>query len=374
MPSHTIHGRIEQLFPKSNMEDWSEKASEELQGRKAMEFSWKTDDGLVFRPYYDAGIAQLLPYRKYFQLQPSANEGDSTWLSLPKISVVGEKIANDLALSQLRRGAEGLLFDVSGLKSVDLNVLLNGIEWPYCSVSFLANTSEGLLALASYTQEKKYDPAALCGAIFRADPTLSIPEQGDSLFTAPGFLSLGILVPPSSPVNEICEALVKATNLVDKLTDEGFAKELLWQNICLSFTVENDFLMAIAKLKAARLLWYQLARSFEIKSYRPEHLHIHARSVPWVAEKFQPHGNMVKGTMAGLSAVLGGCNTLTIGAEDENNSVMSRVAGNVSHILREEAHMGKVVDPLAGSYAVDVMVDTIAKSAWEAFRKKIKSS
>ncbi len=121
-------------------------------------------------------------------------------------------------------------------------------------------------------------------------------------------------------------------------------------------------------------MWFQLAHAFEIETYMPEDLQIHGRSERWVNERLQPHSNMLRGTTTTLSAILGGCNAVTNVAEDESNVMMNRIAQNVSNILREEAHVDKVADPVAGAYVMDDMVDKIVRSAWIAFQQKMNPS
>jgi methylmalonyl-CoA mutase len=101
-------------------------------------------------------------------------------------------------------------------------------------------------------------------------------------------------------------------------------------------------------------------------------LHLHVRSTPWVNEKFQPHGNLLKATTAAMAAVMGGCNALTIHAEDATNSTMTRMARNVSSILREESHLDKVADPLAGTYAVQEMTHALAHAAWALLQQNLQ--
>ena len=83
---------------------------------------------------------------------------------------------------------------------------------------------------------------------------------------------------------------------------------------------------------------------------------------------------MISGSVAALAALAGGCNSLTILAEDENNMTMTRIARNVSNILREESHLNKVADPTAGAYAIENIVDQLAVAAWGEFQRNIKRS
>jgi methylmalonyl-CoA mutase len=77
---------------------------------------------------------------------------------------------------------------------------------------------------------------------------------------------------------------------------------------------------------------------------------------------------MLRSTTSSIAAICGGCDSLTVFPEDESNSMMQRMARNTSVILREESHLSKVADPLAGAYAIEVMIDTLAKESWQKFQ------
>ena len=81
---------------------------------------------------------------------------------------------------------------------------------------------------------------------------------------------------------------------------------------------------------------------------------------------------MISGTMGALAAVVGGCDSLTVMPENENNATMARIARNVSNILREESHLSKVADPTAGAYAVENVVNKLAIAAWTDFQHNAK--
>src|SRR5436190_18952994 len=93
---------------------------------------------------------------------------------------------------------------------------------------------------------------------------------------------------------------------------------------------------------------------------------VHCYTEAFVNEKYEPHGNMLKGTTASLAAIFGGCDMLTVDAEDGQQEMMSRAARNISNILREEVHLSKVADPVAGSYYVETLSAQIADAAWNA--------
>jgi methylmalonyl-CoA mutase len=104
--------------------------------------------------------------------------------------------------------------------------------------------------------------------------------------------------------------------------------------------ISDDFFPEIARLKAMRL--------------KDPDVFIHAYIKPFTKEAYEPHGNMISSTARALAAVLGGCDALTI---EGNGELESRIAKNISLILREESHINKTADATAGAYLIDSLVN-----------------
>lgn len=378
MTYHAIHDLLKHSFPKSNKEIWASAASKEIQGKNPFEvLAWQSEDQITFFPYYDKQDAEKFYYLKNFQTEPSkiVNEGSRLWKNLPFISVHDFQIANDIALNHLQNGADGILFDIRKFKVVDINRLLNEINWTYCNVSFLVTSSSHICDnITEFIRKKNYEKTFLEGTLFWETVPHIDHTVLKSLSDFENFHALGIYLPSSTPVDEISNALQKIVSIMDMLTDKGYDKKHVWRNISVSCPTGLNFFLEIAKLKALRFLLYQLANAFEIPDYQYMDFKIHSRSEHSSNEKFQPHGNVLKGTYAALSAVSGGCDSLTILTEDENNMMLNRIVRNISNILREESHMDKVSDPIAGSDTVNSLVHQIAQVAWADFQKKITTS
>jgi methylmalonyl-CoA mutase len=157
---------------------------------------------------------------------------------------------------------------------------------------------------------------------------------------------------------------------MDSYTDFGNARDLVWRNLAFSLASGRNFLLDIAKQKALRLLLYQVGQAFELTQYTDVNINI--RVEPFTDEKFQPHGNMIGGSVSALAAVAGGCDSVTVLPEDENNVTMTRIARNVCNILREESLLSKVADPMAGAYALENIVGELAIASWKDFQHKVK--
>ena len=56
-------------------------------------------------------------------------------------------------------------------------------------------------------------------------------------------------------------------------------------------------------------------------------------------------------------------------SEYDKANLAERIARNQQLLLKEESHFDKVVDPAAGSYYIENLTSSIAKSAWDLFLK-----
>jgi len=128
----------------------------------------------------------------------------------------------------------------------------------------------------------------------------------------------------------------------------------------MGFAIGSNHFMEIAKLRSVRLLWHAVASAFGAKG----DVRIHARTAGRNKAADDPYVNMLRETTEALSAVLGGCDSLTV----TPCGFDAHLAENVHHILREESHLDKVVDPGCGSYYIEALTDAVSAEAWKLFR------
>jgi methylmalonyl-CoA mutase len=374
MPEKSIHSSLHASFPEASREMWQQAASQEIEGKDPfVELSWESRDAIRFYPYYGVHDVTPLIYLKRFQHAADENSflGSKKWLNVPYVSVNEITAANKISLGHLAHGADGIFFYITANADANANALLQDIEWTYCALFFHAANDDFFLQQLPAFIAAKDNAKSFMGALFWE----SSPKKGAVDFylqSTPNLKCLGITINASSPVKEIAEALAAGVAVVEHLKEEHTIAAL-FHAIAFSVAADTDFFECIAKLKALRLLWYQVAHAYGVKEYELTHLHIHVRSESWVNKNFEPHSNMIKGTTAAMASILGGCDSLTVLAQDEHHTTMNRIARNVSSILREESHFNKVADPLAGAYAIDTMVHEFAKNAWTLFQANMKA-
>ena len=99
-------------------------------------------------------------------------------------------------------------------------------------------------------------------------------------------------------------------------------------------------------------MWKGVAEAFGVSG----DVRIHTRTAAENKTRYDPYVNMLRVTTEALSAIVGGCDSLTI----TPCGFDAHLAENVQHVLREESHLDKVQDPGAGSYYIDALTDAIA--------------
>ncbi len=357
-------------FEVPSYEDWAQVAREELNGADPLEKLSIRKGDLEILPFYSAPQQAL---GGNHTLRPSANShyGARSWANVPRILVTDEKKANQEALTYLNAGAEGILFD---FQSSEINpvILLDKIMLTDCSISFIAgkSLSQWVQHFASYA-ESNFNVNEVKGSIFWRTDSGNHADIIRSFQQWPHYYSLGMIVQPHTDVtDEIAQALHKVVALTNTLFAEKVLPETTLNQISFSVSVGTDFFLEIAKIKSLRNLWRQIRGAYGLKN--DQHLHIHAHSLPWVNDAFQPHGNMIKSTTAAMAAIAGGCDSLTVEPEDNTSNSTSRIARNVSSILREESHFSKVADPTAGSYYLESLTDQLSEKAWLKFQSLTK--
>jgi len=350
-------------FPSPSYEEWLDIARQELEGADPLKKLSLEKGSLIVKPYYQSSTdnSQL-----GFTLKPASNPyyGARGWLNTPKIPILDEKQANELALHFLNTGADGIVFEP--LKAnIQFDTLLYQIKPEYCSLSFLLrnDTAINTADFITWAANNKFTDS-LTGCIFsEGTPSSKIDRLKN-------YSSLGIIVhPQKNAEDEIVAALEKSVHVIESMPKQGHVESLIEQ-VAFYVSVGSDFFLEIAKLRALRNLWYQVQGAYGLAKIKP--VHIHATSSVWNKEEFQPHGNMINSTLCALSAILGGCDSLTIEPEDQDNVMMGRIARNISSILREESYLSKVADPVAGSYYLDSLVAELSDKAWQKFQTKMQ--
>ena len=150
--------------------------------------------------------------------------------------------------------------------------------------------------------------------------------------------------------------------------DAGLKVDDFAPRISFFWAVGMDHFVEIAKLRAGRLLWAKLVKSFGPANPKSMALRAHCQTSGWSLTSQDPFNNVTRTCLEALAAVLGHTQSLHTNALDEAIALPSdfsaRIARNTQLYLREETDITRAIDPWGGSYYVESLTDRLVLQAW----------
>ena len=132
--------------------------------------------------------------------------------------------------------------------------------------------------------------------------------------------------------------------------------------------IGKNYFMEVAKLRAARMLWAKIVKSFEPKLDKSMALRTHSQTSGWSLTAQDPFNNIARTCIEAMAAALGHTQSLHTNALDEALALptdfSARIARNTQLYIQEETSVCKVVDPWGGSYYVEALTDELMRKAW----------
>ncbi|MCQ2111808.1 MAG: methylmalonyl-CoA mutase [Bacteroidaceae bacterium] len=129
----------------------------------------------------------------------------------------------------------------------------------------------------------------------------------------------------------------------------------------------NHF-MEIAKMRAGRLLWAKIVKSFGAKNPKSMALRTHSQTSGWSLTEQDPFNNVGRTCIEAMAAVLGHTQSLHTNALDEAIALptdfSARIARNTQIYIQNETQVCKHIDPWAGSYYVETLTNELIEKAW----------
>jgi methylmalonyl-CoA mutase N-terminal domain/subunit len=140
------------------------------------------------------------------------------------------------------------------------------------------------------------------------------------------------------------------------------------------FNAHNDLFEEVAKFRAARRLWAKIMKNrFHAQKAKSMKLRFHTQTGGSTLTAQQPDNNIARVTIQTLAAVLGGTQSLHTNSKDEALALPTtesvRIALRTQQIVAHESGVCDTVDPLAGSYYIESLTDSIEEIANEYINK-----
>lgn len=372
-------------FPTPELSAWRARGEKGLEGGLDSLLR-RTEGGLAIQPLYTHKDGERLEVRPV-----SADDPERPWdLRCPLIAT-DRAAANAEALEHLAGGAASLLVPTQGLdirQADDLAEALDGVLLDVAPVALEAGTEGAAMANHLAVLAKGAPEAPLA---FHLDPLSAAAEAGQ--FDAAGrlmaeaaqtalrhaaaypkaslFLASGRFVHEAGghEVDEIATALASAVAAVRALNAGGMAADQALGRIVLGLSADQDLVVTIAKLRAARACWARITAACQGQA--PARLEVRASGR--MLSAMDTPTNLIRLTLAAFGAGVGGADAVILrpfdGALGQPGELARRQLRNIQLVLMEEAGLGRVADPAGGAFALETLSVEMARAAWQAFQQ-----
>jgi methylmalonyl-CoA mutase len=407
---------------RADLQAWNELAREELGGSDPEALAWTTPEGLRVRPLYTAADLEALEWADTIPGAPPFVRGpratmyaNRPWTIRQYAGYSTAEESNAFYRRNLAAGQKGLsvAFDLAthrgydsdhprvvgdvgkagvAIDSVeDMKILFAGIPLDQMSVSMTMNGAV-LPVLACFIvagEEQGCPREKLTGTIqndilkeFMVRNTYIYPPEPSMRIVAdiieytaremPRFNSISISgyhmqEAGATTTLELAFTLADGLEYVRAALSKGLDVDEFAGRLSFFWAIGMNFYLEIAKMRAARLLWWELMRQFRPRDPRSSMLRTHCQTSGASLTAQDPLNNVIRTTVEAMAAVFGGTQSLHTNAYDEAlglpTDTTARVARNTQLILAEETGIPHVIDPWGGSYFMESLTASVAAEA-----------
>lgn len=384
-------------FPPVSYDEWKAKVDADLKGVPfEKKLVWRTNEGFSVQPMYRrediAGLKTTDTLPGEYPYVRGARDNNE-WLTRQDIIATDPAEANRIALDVLGKGVNSLGFTVKVPTVATVGALLKDIKVSDVEINFNVCPGKALeftAALAEWIkahgEEKEfhgsinYDPlkrAFRHGADIDAK-AVAAEAMGiiDAVADVPGLRCLAVNSDVLSNAGcyiyqELGYALAWGAQWMSLLTENGVKPAVVADRIKFNMGVSSNYFMELAKFRAARMLWAQIANQYKPIEEKDCKMALHATTSRFNQTLYDAHVNLLRSQTEAMSAALAGVDSLTVTPFDapykQPDDFSERIARNQQLLLKEESHLDKVADPAGGSYYVETLTVSIAREAWKLF-------
>jgi methylmalonyl-CoA mutase len=405
------------MTDKPTLSDWNALAAKEVKGR---DLTWQTPEGFEIKPLYtaedhagfDPGLPGFAPFtrgvkasmyagrpwtiRQYAGFS-TAEESNAFYRRNLAMGQKGLSVAFDLAT---HRGYDSdhprvvgdvgkagvaidtvadmqILFDQIPLDSMSVSMTMNGAVIPVLAFFIVAAERQGVSQdklegtiqndiLKEFMVRNTY--------IYPPEPSMRIISDIIAYTSAnmPKFNSISISgyhmhEAGATAVQELAFSIADGKEYAARAMAAGLDIDAFAGRLSFFFGIGMNFFMEIAKLRAARTLWYKVMDDLGAKDERSKMLRTHCQTSGVSLQEQDPYNNVIRTTVEAMAAVLGGTQSLHTNALDEAIALptdfSARIARNTQLVLQEESGICNVVDPLGGSHYIEALTATLVAEA-----------
>jgi methylmalonyl-CoA mutase len=270
-----------------------------------------------------------------------------------------------------------VLFDQIPLDTMSVSMTMNGAVIPILAFYIVAGERQGVSAekLSGTIQNDILKEFMVRNTyIYPPEPSMRIVSDiiGYTSVNMPKFNSISISgyhmhEAGATAVQELAFTIADGKEYAKRAMATGLDIDAFAGRLSFFFGIGMNFFMEIAKLRAARTLWYNVMDGLGAKKDRSKMLRTHCQTSGVSLQEQDPYNNVIRTTVEAMAATLGGTQSLHTNALDEAIALptdfSARIARNTQLVLQEESGITDVVDPLGGSYYIEALTAKLVEES-----------
>jgi methylmalonyl-CoA mutase len=276
-----------------------------------------------------------------------------------------------------------LLFEGIPLSDMSVSMTMNGAVLPVMAFFIVAGEEQGVphAKLTGTIQNDILKEFAVRNTyIYPPEPSMRIVSDVIAYCARemPRFNSISISgyhmhEAGATAVQELAYTLADGMEYVRAACSKGLQIDEFAGRLSFFFGIGMNLFMEIAKLRAARTLWYRIMTDLGARNEESKRLRTHCQTSGVSLTEQDAYNNIIRTTIEALAAVLGGTQSLHTNSFDEAIALptdfSARIARNTQLILAEESGITAVADPLGGSWYVERLTRELEEHAWELIQE-----
>jgi len=177
----------------------------------------------------------------------------------------------------------------------------------------------------------------------------------------------------ATPAQAMGLAISSAIQYAEDMRSRGRDPDVFLRRFSFFFDISISMFEEIAKFRAGRRIWGRITRErFGVRDPRAQKFRFHAQTSGADLTRQQPLNNIARVATQAIAGILGGLQSLHTDSFDEALGIPTestvRVAVATQNILREEAGLADVIDPLGGSYYVETLTNQMEEKILDVIR------
>ncbi len=172
---------------------------------------------------------------------------------------------------------------------------------------------------------------------------------------------------------ELAYTLANGLEYLRQGVSVGIDVDALAPRISFFWGIGMNHFMEIAKMRAGRILWAKLVKSFGPKNPKSMALRTHCQTSGWSLTEQDPFNNVTRTCVEAMAAVMGGTQSLHTNALDEAIALptdfSAKIARDTQLYLQTDTGITKSIDPWGGSHYVEYLTNALTARAWSHIKE-----